>query len=306
MISKQIDVLCAGELIADIIAVQEGKLKDAEDLKIQLGGSPTNLASHLKRLGHNINLVATLGNDGIGDHLKKHLEELNIDLKHVKTHNELSTSIIIINRNQATPEFIPYRQADSNITTDQLPVSLISNVKIFHTTCFALSKEPAQHTILAKAKEAYQADCQLSIDLNYSNKIWHSQKQPLQVIEEFCQYNPLLKISEDDKQRFLGDVTHDEMFTYFHQLGVDRICFTQGKKGIMYSQKGQEFIKLSSPKLDHIEDTTGAGDAFWSGFLSSYIKQYNTKECLKNGLKYAAFKLLNGHKIPNKISLENL
>ena len=306
MTTKEIDILCVGELIVDIIAKQEGKLKDVEDLKVHLGGSPTNVASHLKRLGLHVKLVATLGNDGLGDHLKQRLKELNIELKHLKTTNNQATSSIIIDRNQATPEFIPYRQADSYITKSQLPHSLLKKVNIFHTTCFALSKNPAQNTILSKAAQAYREGCQLSIDLNYSKKIWHSYKQPLQVIDEFCQYNPLIKISEDDKQRLFGDITYQKMFDHFHHLGVDKVCYTQGNSGIIYSQKNKTLIKLPAPDIKNIKDTTGAGDAFWSGFLSSYIKQDKTKQCLLNGLKYAAFKLQNGNNLPQKIDIDKI
>ena len=306
MTTKEIDVLCVGELVADIIATQEGKLEDVENFNVHLGGSPTNVASHLKRLGHRVELVATVGNDGLGNHLKRRLEEIHIDLKNLKTTNKRATSNIIIDRNQATPEFIPYRQADSYITNNQLPLSLLSKVNIFHTTCFALSKNPAQTTILSKAAQAFKAGCQLSIDLNYAEKIWHSQKQPLHVIEDFCQYNPLIKISEDDKNRLLGGITDREMFDYFHQLGVDKICYTKGKAGVIFSQKDKTLLELPAPHVKHIKDTTGAGDAFWSGFLSSHVRQLEIKHCLLNGLKYAAFKLQNGNNIPEKVEIDDI
>jgi fructokinase len=46
-----------------------------------------------------------------------------------------------------------------------------------------------------------------------------------------------------------------------------------GSKGVKLSQKGKKIIQLPAIKIDMIMDATGAGDAFWSGFLFAHIKK---------------------------------
>ncbi|MEJ6624593.1 MAG: PfkB family carbohydrate kinase, partial [Flavobacteriaceae bacterium] len=54
-------------------------------------------------------------------------------------------------------------------------------------------------------------------------------------------------------------------------------------------------------------DTTGAGDAFWSGFLFAYIDKRTATECLQVALQLAALKLQNVGRLPNNINvLSNL
>jgi fructokinase len=67
---------------------------------------------------------------------------------------------------------------------------------------FCIKQNPAQKTILIKAQEAYDKGCKLSIDLNML-KLWKSQKKAFKVIKTYCQFNPLIKISEDDMLRLL-------------------------------------------------------------------------------------------------------
>jgi hypothetical protein len=68
--------------------------------------------------------------------------------------------------------FYTYRAADCCIYEDQIS-SEISKTKIFHTTCFALSKIP-QENYFNKAQEAYDKGCKLSIDLML--ELWKTRK----------------------------------------------------------------------------------------------------------------------------------
>ncbi|WP_261376423.1 carbohydrate kinase family protein [Gillisia sp. Hel_I_86] len=146
--------------------------------------------------------------------------------------------------------------------------------------------------------------CKLSIDVNYSEKIWSDRDKALEVIKKYCSYNPLVKISEDDVVRFfLNKLTHDEVFEFFHANGAETVCLTLGKKGVILSQLNKSQIKLPAIKINKILDATSAGDAFWSGFLFAYIKEYSMEEALQIALKLAALKLQNVGRLPDNINI---
>ena len=179
-----IDILCVGEVLVDFIGHQESVLIDeTRDYHRYLGGSPTNVAMNSTRLGLNTTLVATVGNDGFGSYILDRLSSVGVNTNHVNVIENKSTSVIFVSRSDGTPDFIPYREADCCIYEEQISEQILSNTKIYHTTCFALSKKPAQTTILKKAQEAYNLGCQLSIDVNYAKKLWSSQEEAFQVIK---------------------------------------------------------------------------------------------------------------------------
>ena len=64
---------------------------------------------------------------------------------------------------------------------------------------------------------------------------------------------------------------------------------TLGKDGAIVSN-GIETIKFKT-QAKEIVDTTGAGDAFWSGFYTSIIKGYSIRESLNLGFAVSAYKL---------------
>lgn len=303
--NRDIDILCVGEALVDFIGHQEGvHINNTRDYHRYLGGSPTNVAMNTARLGLNTTLVASIGNDGLGAYILERLNEVEINIDHIQKIETSPTSIIFVSRSLDTPDFIPYRNADFLITEDQIPTSLLEKTTIFHTTCFALSKKPAQETIIKKAKEAYNLGCQLSIDINYSEKIWQDKENALTIIKEYCSYHPLVKISEDDIARLFGsNLSHDEVFNFFHTLGVNMVCLTLGKNGVKLSQCNQKLIQKPAIEISKVMDATGAGDAFWSGFLFAYLKNHSTEDCLQIALNLAALKLQNVGRLPNNINI---
>ncbi len=300
-----IDILCVGEVLVDFIGHQEGVLiNKTRDYHRYLGGSPTNVAMNSTRLGLNTTLVATVGNDGFGSYILKRLSNVGVNTDHVNVIENKSTSVIFVSRSDSTPDFISYREADCCIYEEQISEQILTNTRIFHTTCFALSKNPAQETILKKAQEAYNLGCQLSIDVNYAKKLWSSQEEAFQIIKTYCSFNPLIKISEDDMLRlFEKELPHSAIFDFFHNEGVDIVCLTLGSKGVKLSQKGKGIIQMPAIKIDKVIDSTGAGDAFWSGFLFAYIKEKPINECLDIALKLAALKLQNVGRLPDNINI---
>ena len=303
--NKNIDILCVGEVLVDFIGHQNNVLiNETRDYHRYLGGSPANVAMNCKRLGLSSTLVSTVGNDGFGEYIFKRLNEVKVNTKHLKKSENNSTSVIFVSRSNGTPDFMPYRNADYHISEDQITTEMLSQTKIFHTTCFALSKNPAQTTILKKAEEAHKKGCKLSIDINYAKELWDTKEEALQVIKNYCQFNPLIKISEDDMLRlFETALPHQEIFDFFHNLGVETVCLTLGSEGVKLSQKGKDIIQLPAIKIEKVMDTTGAGDAFWSGFLFAYIKEKSIEECLQIALKLAALKLQNVGRLPNNINI---
>lgn len=305
---KSIDIICIGEILIDFIGHEVNtSINRTKNYHRFLGGSPTNVAVNASRLGLNVVLVASCGQDGLGDYIIRKLKSNNLDTNAIKKSEFTPTSVIFVSKSTETPDFIPYRQADCEIMDDQLPDEIIKQAKIFHTTCFALSKNPARTTILKKAKKAKQLGLKLSIDINFSEKIWPNREEAKEVLKEYLANDPLVKLSEDDCYRlFTEHKTEDYIFDYFHSLGVTTICLTKGKNGVVISDLNKGLVFQNAMEIDKIQDTTGAGDAFWTGFLFAQIQKYSLEESLTIAQKLAAIKLQNVGRLPDNITISEI
>lgn len=301
-----IDIICVGEVLIDLIGHEMDTLAETKDFHRFLGGSPTNVAVNASRLGLKVALVATAGSDGFGSFVLEKLQANKVITTQIRKSIAMPTSVIFISRSADTPEFIPFREADREILEDQIPDALLENAKIFHTTCFSLSKEPARSTILNRAHKAKSLGLQLSIDLNYSEKIWPNRYEAHQILKDYLSNNPLVKVSEDDCLRLFGEhKTESEIFKYFHDLGVDTICLTKGKDGVKLSDRNKGIFFQPAIPLKEIKDTTGAGDAFWSGFLYARLNHKDWESCLTIAQKLASIKLQNVGRLPDSIDLKH-
>ena len=303
---KEIDILCVGEVLIDFIGLQTNKsiLHTTEYARF-LGGSPTNVAINASKIGLKSHLVATCGNDGLGEFIIDELKTLKLETSNVKIVDDKATSIILVSKSTETPDFISYRTTDYNITKEQLPIELINKAKIFHTTCFALSKKPAQKTILNRAKKAYKLGLQLSIDINFSEKIWNDREKAKNILKRYLKYKPLVKLSNDDCFRLFNEVKNDDfIFDYFHKQGAKIICLTKGNAGVVVSDINNGIISQEAVKIKKVVDTTGAGDAFWTGFLYAQLKSKTLKESIKIAQELASYKIQNIGAIPNDFEFE--
>jgi fructokinase len=308
MTSNQFDIVCVGEVLIDFIGHEMNtSINRTKDFHRFLGGSPTNVAVNCARLGLKSVLIATCGQDGLGDYIVRKLKSNDVVTSQIRKIQEAPTSVIFVSKSTQTPDFIPYREADSQIIISQVPDELLANTKVFHTTCFALSKDPARSTILERATKAQSLGLKLSIDINFSERIWPNREEAKEVLKSYLALNPWVKLSEDDCFRLFDEVkSEDEIFKYFHQMGAETICLTKGKNGVVLSDKHYGLIFQEANCIEEIKDTTGAGDAFWTGFLFARINHKSLEESITIAQKLAAIKLQNVGRLPDNIQIANL
>lgn len=299
------EVLAVGELLIDMISSDFADTFDeAQQYHRLAGGSPANLAGNLARLGRKTGLIATVGKDGMGRYLSRFIADLGLDTKGVATVDK-PTSLILVTRSREVSDFEAYRSADREIHFQQFPTDW-TDIRLFHTTCFALSQDPARTSILMAARLAAQAGVQLSIDANYAAKIWPNQSEAQAVVAAYCSGGAMVKVSEVDWERLYGAPwqTPEAAMNHFHQLGARLVCLTMGSKGCVVSD-GHTVFRLGTRPVE-VVDTTGAGDAFWSGFLCAWLDGYSLAECTLAARRMAEIKLGHFGPLSGKVAREKI
>jgi len=286
-----LDVLAVGEILSDLISTEEvSSFKEAEQFNRYFGGSPANISINLSNLGANSALLSKVGADGIGSYLKERLVTAGVDTSGIVTSEEHNTSIVLVTQSKESPQFIAYRDAEKYITTTDIKEELITATKIVHLSTFALSAPVTRKTIVEIVRLANQANKLVSLDPNYRPQLWEGAEDGPEFIKNLLAEVNIVKPSLDDARALFGpEKSPREYIAEFHNAGVDLVILTLGAQGVMIST-GTEELQLDSVASEVI-DTTGAGDAFWSGFYASLVDGDRLKTAVEVGNRIAALAL---------------
>ncbi|WP_051719172.1 carbohydrate kinase family protein [Hymenobacter sp. IS2118] len=283
-------LLAIGEALVDILTTDfVGDLSQVTTLRALAGGSPANLCRFVRQCGGNAQLVAAVGQDGLGDMLVRALAAAGLSTAHIARLPDRATSLIVVGRSHATPTFIPYRSADRFLPP--VPPELIAEAAVVHTTAFALSRQPAQGHILAALAQAAMLGRQVSVDWNYAAPIWRRNDNAAAVWQQVLARQPLLKVSLDDVARFASvPATVSAAKAFLHDVPARVLCLTCGAAGVWYRSGSEDWQHLTAPPVE-VQDATGAGDAFWAGFLTAWMAAQGTAACVAQGIHTAARRL---------------
>ncbi|WP_042354371.1 carbohydrate kinase family protein [Bacillus rubiinfantis] len=282
------DILTVGELLIDMISEDYDDDFSSNTYHKFFGGSPSNIAMNVKRLGIRSLVASAIGIDGLGNFLLRHLQNAGIGTKCVQQ-VEHATSMVLVTKSKTNPVPIFYREADYHLSyTLELEKALL-NSKILHFSCWPISRLPARATIEKMIDTAGRNDKLVCFDPNYHPLLWQKGEDGVKYVKSIIGKVDIIKPSEDDAERLFGKDTPENQINKFLGLGAKLVILTLGKDGAIVSN-GTEVIRLESLATE-VVDTTGAGDAFWSGFYTAIIKGYSIKEATFLGFAVSAYKL---------------
>ncbi|MBZ4662671.1 MAG: sugar kinase, ribokinase family [Caloramator sp.] len=286
--NREYDLLTVGEILIDMISKDFAEDFSSEEYIKNFGGSPANIVINTKRLGLNSRVVSSVGFDGFGDFLVSHLQNEGIDTSLIGR-TTCPTSIVVVTRSRGTPVPIFYRGADYEIEYTEELDKAIKNTRIMHFSTWPLSRERSRKVVEKAIKTAKESGTLIGFDPNYHRDLWDKDFDAIGYIKSIIKYVDFIKPSEDDAERLFGKDIPKNQIKKFLELGADVVVMTLGKDGVIVADKNKmiQFNTLAT----EVKDTTGAGDAFWSGFYTGMIKGRNIEDAVKVGLAASAFKL---------------
>lgn len=293
---RRIDILSAGELFvefssADLTqAVEEGVL-----YKRTPGGAPAMVAVQMARLGNKAMLAATVGTDDMGKTLVGYLNHAGVDSSCVAQVDE-PTTLILNTRTPSESKIQVYRAADSLLSIRQFPFQSFEQIGVFHATCFAMSKNPSQHVILQAAERAQRAGCIVSLDLNYTPKIFPDRIEAKKVVSEFSRYKALIKLNARDWSRLYEDdaPAPQAVIDHFLKIGAEEVCFVTDDAFWVGKDKETQTLPFrgNQPLNEH---------AFLAGYLTARLDDKNLSESALAGRKMAEIQLQSADKVDRSL-----
>lgn len=259
-------ILCVGEMLIDFTPVPNL----AGTYTANPGGAPANVAVGLARNGVKAGFLGKLGNDDFGRLLLKTLKSEGVEVLLEELTDEAITTMTFVtfdeNRERSFT-FVRKPGADMLLNEDEVEKVDFDSWDIVHAGSVSQSESPSREAVLLAMKKAKEAGKLVSFDINYRDKIWGIEE----CREEFrkvLEYVDFLKISEEELIFVEGE---ENIPVFMEKNNISVVVLTRGGEGatIYY---GQEKARVDAI-MAKVVDTTGAGDAYWGGFLSELTRQ---------------------------------
>lgn len=297
-----LDVVAVGELVVDFISVEQtDSLGNATTFRRYLGGSPANMATYVSKLGGTSAVISKTGIGAFGKFLKSELSRHGVITDYLVMDHRTNTTIIFVSSTAATPDFEEFRSGDYLLAPEEVSRAAISSARVIHSSAFALSREPCRSAIFTAFRGAREEGKVVSFDPNYSRRVWPDHKEARKVIRDVYRHVDVTKPSLDDAGRIFGREREPEKYLeMFHEMGPETVVLTMGKEGTLVSEGGRISGHVPARPVE-VHDATGAGDAFWAGFLVALLDGEHPLRCALFAREVAEMKLARVGPMPDEI-----
>lgn len=262
-----VDVAALGELLIDFTesGISPGGMKLFER---NPGGAVANVLAAVARLGGSAAFLGKVGDDMHGRFLKETLEHAGIDVTGLVTTPTFFTTLAFValsETGERTFSFARKPGADTKLSADEVAEAVVRGARLLHVGSLSMTDEPARSATLHAVAIAKEAGADVSYDPNYRASLWADERTAITRMRELLPFVDVMKLSQEETLLLTDYEDAVSAAKHLNALGISCVAVTLGKDGALVSVRGETALVAGFP-LPAV-DTTGAGDAFWGGFL---------------------------------------
>lgn len=291
------DVVTFGETMIRLSPPGYERLEAADTLDFRIGGSESNTAVALARLGRRVSWWSRLVDNPLGRKIAGQMARWGVDTSYVIWTNTGRVGVYYIEFGMPPrPHHVHYDRAHSavsELSPDQVDWSHLDNARHLHVSGIttALSASCAE-TVARAVKEAKERGLSVSFDVNFRRKLWSAAQCRETIVPLLAKVNLLFCPMGDAEEVFGFADTPERVARAFQEnYGVPTVVVT-GSRERVEAVDGDR--RLFTPVIPAREvDRIGSGDAGNAGILHGYLDGD-----LAKGLRYGAAMAALKHSIP--------
>jgi sugar/nucleoside kinase (ribokinase family) len=258
----QREIMCVGETLWDLYVPAGTPLVETNHVFFEPGGSATNVARQLAKLGVRAGIVGVVGDDPLGAALVERLTREGVDVRHIHKMSARTGLVLISND---PPVAVAYRAADEEAQAFRYALNGEYSAQIVHFSSL-LPNRTALHALAKSAQRARKAGSAVMVDANLRPRLWRGDAAAKTNPYEVLEVADVVKVSVDDL-KVLG-VEDPQVLR--DKLRPEAILIVTSGAGPTRAWSARGMVEVDVVKLD-VPMAVGAGDAFVAGCLSTML-----------------------------------
>ena len=174
--TRPLDAITIGRSSVDLYGAQVGgRLEDMSSFRKYIGGSPTNMAAAMARLGMRAAVITRVGDEHMGRFIREQLVREGVDVRGVKTDPERLTALAILGiRDDRQFPLLFYREncADIALCEDDIDPGFIAEARCVTVTGTHLSHPRPEAAALKALRLARENGARTALDIDYRPNLW--------------------------------------------------------------------------------------------------------------------------------------
>lgn len=296
-----IDIFTFGETMLRLAPPSYVPLEAARHLEMSPGGTESNVAANLARLGWRSAWFSRLPDNPLGHMIEQSIRMCGVDTSRVLYSGERLGLYFV--EFGAAPRGIRVwydraGSAASHMQPDDLPYDLIASSRWLHLTGITPALSPScAATVRAALDHARARDIRVSFDVNYRALLWPP-VEAAAALEPLCQDADVVVVAlRDAVALFNAPDDARECARHLQGRWGGIIAVTAGDAGATACDGGAVVECPAIPVT--IVDRIGAGDAFTAGLIGCLLDERDLAYGLRFGTALSALKLT----IPGDIAI---
>ena len=287
------DVVALGELLIDFTNVS-ADTDGYPTMAAHPGGAPANFLAALSKFGAKAALLGKVGSDTFGKLLAGTLEKAGIETRGLVMSDNVFTTLAFVTLDETGNRDFAFARkpgADTQLSFDEIDLSLIDEAKVFHFGTLSLTHEPARTATYKAVAYAKEQGKLITYDPNLRKPLWTDLEEARAQLLWGLKQADVVKISDEEVEFLFGLGVKEGAEHILANYGVKLVFVTCGADGCFFmNRKASGHV----PSLSGIKvvDTTGAGDIFggsavWKLLQLNTAPESLTEEHLRETVTFA-------------------
>lgn len=261
----------------ECIAYPAGAKILMKELVLTTGGGGTNTAVALARLGHKVAFLGKVGSKYNSSRVIQDLKKEKVGTSLIIRSKTGRTGYsIVLDSKKHDRTILAFKGSNNDLKFNEIKLKKLKAKWFYFSTMIGQS-----FRTLEKLAD-YASKNNIKIAFNISSYL---AKKGKKYLGKILKKTAILILNREEAELLVGKAGINAMLKKISGLGPQIVAITDGKKGA-YAYEGK-CVYYGNPHNVKIVETTGAGDAFASSFLSGIIRKKDIEFAIGLGMANA-------------------